>query len=76
MTKLEISDGGSKTYIFKTFYRARESKTYIPKIFYTKSTYITLLSEKFGGRKYPPPPLSNLRQWLEDLFNYLIMMPA
>ncbi|MFS7957495.1 hypothetical protein Hanom_Chr07g00667011 [Helianthus anomalus] len=27
------------------------SKTYIPKNFYTKTTYITLLSEKFGGLK-------------------------
>ncbi|MFS8008974.1 hypothetical protein Hanom_Chr14g01279181 [Helianthus anomalus] len=34
----------------------RGSKTYIPKNFYTKTTYITLLSEKFGGQA-PPSPL-------------------
>ncbi|MFS7974790.1 hypothetical protein Hanom_Chr10g00872831 [Helianthus anomalus] len=33
------------------------SKTYIPKNFYTKTTYITLLSEKFGGSDAPPRPL-------------------
>ncbi|MFS7916358.1 hypothetical protein Hanom_Chr02g00176191 [Helianthus anomalus] len=32
------------------------SKTYIPKNFYTKTTYITLLSEKFGGSGSPPRP--------------------
>ncbi|MFS7927423.1 hypothetical protein Hanom_Chr04g00308891 [Helianthus anomalus] len=30
-------------------------KTYIPKNFYTKTTYITLLSEKFRGRATPAP---------------------
>ncbi|KAJ0935962.1 hypothetical protein HanRHA438_Chr03g0125431 [Helianthus annuus] len=54
VAKLEISDGGSKSYIPKNFYRTRESKMYIPKNFYTKTTYITLLSEKFGS---PPAPL-------------------
>ncbi|KAJ0532044.1 hypothetical protein HanIR_Chr09g0392371 [Helianthus annuus] len=34
----------------------RGSKTYIPKNFYTKTTYVTLLSEKFGGVGRPPPP--------------------
>ncbi|MFS8000738.1 hypothetical protein Hanom_Chr12g01181911 [Helianthus anomalus] len=29
---------------------------YIPKKFYTKTTYITLLSEKFGGSGVPPGP--------------------
>ncbi|MFS8015097.1 hypothetical protein Hanom_Chr15g01352371 [Helianthus anomalus] len=58
MAKLEISDRvGSKTYIPKNFYRTGESKTYIPKKIYTKATYITLLSEKFGGPP-PPPPLT------------------
>ncbi|MFS8014013.1 hypothetical protein Hanom_Chr15g01339671 [Helianthus anomalus] len=33
------------------------SKTYIPKKFYTKHTYITLLSEKFGGVGCPLQPL-------------------
>ncbi|MFS7939242.1 hypothetical protein Hanom_Chr05g00449371 [Helianthus anomalus] len=32
------------------------AKTYIPKNFYTKTTYITLLSEKFGGSGAPPGP--------------------
>ncbi|MFS7940756.1 hypothetical protein Hanom_Chr05g00468151 [Helianthus anomalus] len=40
--------GGSKTYIPKKFHRTRGSKMYAPKNFYTKTTYITLLSEKFG----------------------------
>ncbi|KAJ0945691.1 hypothetical protein HanPSC8_Chr03g0130991 [Helianthus annuus] len=47
--------GGSKTYIPKKFYRTGGSK-YIPKNFYTKTTYITLLSEKFGGSGAPPRP--------------------
>ncbi|MFS7908827.1 hypothetical protein Hanom_Chr01g00087641 [Helianthus anomalus] len=49
--------GGSKTYIPKNFYRIGGSKTYIPKNFYRKTTYITLLSEKFGGSGAPPRPL-------------------
>ncbi|MFS8017454.1 hypothetical protein Hanom_Chr15g01380611 [Helianthus anomalus] len=49
MVKLDISNGRSKTYISKNFYRTEGSKTYIPKNFYTEATYITLLSEKFGG---------------------------
>ncbi|MFS7910950.1 hypothetical protein Hanom_Chr02g00112211 [Helianthus anomalus] len=49
--------GGSKTYILKNFYRTGGSKTYIPKNFYMKTTYITLLSEKFGGSGAPPRPL-------------------
>ncbi|MFS7911552.1 hypothetical protein Hanom_Chr02g00119521 [Helianthus anomalus] len=46
----------SKTYILKKFYRTGRSKTYIPKNFYTKTTYISLLSEKFRGSGAPPPP--------------------
>ncbi|KAJ0845790.1 hypothetical protein HanRHA438_Chr15g0717601 [Helianthus annuus] len=49
--------GGSKTSIPKNFYRTRGSKTYITKNFYMKTTYITLLSEKFGGVGRPSPPL-------------------
>ncbi|MFS7921800.1 hypothetical protein Hanom_Chr03g00241211 [Helianthus anomalus] len=41
-------------YIPKNFNRTGGSKTYIPKNFYTKTTYITLLSEKFGGSGAPP----------------------
>ncbi|MFS7904065.1 hypothetical protein Hanom_Chr01g00031551 [Helianthus anomalus] len=48
---------GLKTYISKNFYRTGGSKTYIPKNFFTKTTYITLLSEKFGGREPPSRPL-------------------
>ncbi|MFS8013042.1 hypothetical protein Hanom_Chr14g01328101 [Helianthus anomalus] len=48
--------GGSKTYIPKNFYRTGGSKTYIPKNFYTKTRYITLLCEKFGGSGAPPRP--------------------
>ncbi|MFS8007612.1 hypothetical protein Hanom_Chr14g01263081 [Helianthus anomalus] len=55
--------GGSKTYIPKKLYRTGGSKTYIPKNFYTKIIYITLLSEKFGGRAPLPAP-SILRQWI------------
>ncbi|MFS8015620.1 hypothetical protein Hanom_Chr15g01358821 [Helianthus anomalus] len=47
---------GSKTYITKNFYRIGGSKTYILKIIYTKTTYIILLSEKFGGSNTPPSP--------------------
>ncbi|MFS8018325.1 hypothetical protein Hanom_Chr15g01390751 [Helianthus anomalus] len=42
-------------YIPKKFYRTGGSKTYIPKNFYTRTTYITLLSEKFGGSGGPTP---------------------
>ncbi|MFS8006153.1 hypothetical protein Hanom_Chr14g01245921 [Helianthus anomalus] len=35
VAKLDPNDGGSKTYL--------------PKNFYTKTTYITLMSENFGG---------------------------
>ncbi|MFS7984937.1 hypothetical protein Hanom_Chr11g00992531 [Helianthus anomalus] len=54
VVKLDMFDGGSKTYIPKNFYRTGGSKPYIPKHFYTKTTYITLLSEKFGGSGAPP----------------------
>ncbi|MFS7937191.1 hypothetical protein Hanom_Chr05g00424731 [Helianthus anomalus] len=57
---------GSKTYIPKNFYRTGGSKTYIPKNFYTKTTYITLLAEKFGGRAPLPAP-SKHRPWSESL---------
>ncbi|MFS7905606.1 hypothetical protein Hanom_Chr01g00049631 [Helianthus anomalus] len=57
---------GSKTYIPKNFYRTGGLKTYIPKNFYMKTTYITLLSEKFGGSGTPLPPAPfKLRPWLE-----------
>ncbi|MFS7938603.1 hypothetical protein Hanom_Chr05g00441691 [Helianthus anomalus] len=48
---------GSKTSIPKNFYRTGGSKTYTPKNFYTKTTYTTLLSEKFGGVGRPSRPL-------------------
>ncbi|MFS7970609.1 hypothetical protein Hanom_Chr09g00822921 [Helianthus anomalus] len=44
------------TYIPKNFYRTRGSKTYKPKNFYMKTTYMALLSEKFGKSPPPPPP--------------------
>ncbi|MFS8004285.1 hypothetical protein Hanom_Chr13g01223971 [Helianthus anomalus] len=53
---LTCSTGGSKTYIPKNFCRTGGLKTYIPKHLYTKTTYITLLSEKFGGSGAPPGP--------------------
>ncbi|MFS7970570.1 hypothetical protein Hanom_Chr09g00822521 [Helianthus anomalus] len=56
VAKLDLNDGGSKTYIPKIFYRNEGSKTYIPKNFYTKTIYITLLSEKSGGSGAPPRP--------------------
>ncbi|MFS7981020.1 hypothetical protein Hanom_Chr10g00946001 [Helianthus anomalus] len=47
-----------KLYISKKkLYKTGGSKTYIPKKFYMKRTYITLLSEKFGGSGAPPGPL-------------------
>ncbi|MFS7910443.1 hypothetical protein Hanom_Chr02g00106411 [Helianthus anomalus] len=49
---------GSETYILKNFYRTGGSKTYMPKNFYTKTTYITLLGEKFGGGAFYTSPLS------------------
>ncbi|KAJ0895971.1 hypothetical protein HanRHA438_Chr08g0329241 [Helianthus annuus] len=36
------------------------AKMYIPKNFYTKTTYITLLSEKFGGSGTPSRPFYTL----------------
>ncbi|KAJ0536659.1 hypothetical protein HanIR_Chr09g0444071 [Helianthus annuus] len=51
-----MKTGGSKSYISKKFYRTGGSKTYIPKNLYTKTTYITLLSQKFGGSGAPPGP--------------------
>ncbi|MFS7912076.1 hypothetical protein Hanom_Chr02g00125581 [Helianthus anomalus] len=60
VAKLDPSDGGSKTYIPKISIEPG-SKTYIPKNFYTKTTYITLLSEKFGGSGAPAPSI--LHHW-------------
>ncbi|MFS7934429.1 hypothetical protein Hanom_Chr05g00391471 [Helianthus anomalus] len=51
--KISIEPGGRKRIYPKKFYRTWGSKTYIPKNFYAKTTYITLLSEKFA---HPPPP--------------------
>ncbi|MFS7922271.1 hypothetical protein Hanom_Chr03g00247151 [Helianthus anomalus] len=48
--------GGAEMYISKIFYRTGGSKTYISKNFYTKTTYITLSNEKFGGSGAPPDP--------------------
>ncbi|MFS7905091.1 hypothetical protein Hanom_Chr01g00043661 [Helianthus anomalus] len=57
---------GSKTYMPKNFYRTGGSKTYIPKNFYMKTTYITLLSEKFGGSGAPPCPSPPLLYFATD----------
>ncbi|MFS7987854.1 hypothetical protein Hanom_Chr11g01027731 [Helianthus anomalus] len=54
VAKLDLFERGSKTYIPKNFYRTGGLKTYIPKHLYTKTTYIILLSEKFGGSGAPP----------------------
>ncbi|MFS7989757.1 hypothetical protein Hanom_Chr11g01050641 [Helianthus anomalus] len=43
---------------FIFLYKTGGSKTYIPKKFYTKRTYITLLSRKFGGSGAPPDPFN------------------
>ncbi|MFS8007588.1 hypothetical protein Hanom_Chr14g01262771 [Helianthus anomalus] len=70
VTKLDPNNGGSKTYIPKNFYRTGGSKTYIPKNFYTRTTYITLSSEKFGGSGAPPRPLISFApglRWNSDL---------
>ncbi|MFS8014309.1 hypothetical protein Hanom_Chr15g01343061 [Helianthus anomalus] len=56
VVKLEIFYGGSKTYIHKNFYRTGGRPPYIPKNFYKKTTYITLLAEKFKGSGAPPGP--------------------
>ncbi|KAM0026395.1 hypothetical protein Hdeb2414_s0020g00557761 [Helianthus debilis subsp. tardiflorus] len=49
------------------------SKTYIPKNFYTKTTYLTLLSEKFGGSGAPPRPFctSPLASGMQKVFCHL-----
>ncbi|MFS7908193.1 hypothetical protein Hanom_Chr01g00080331 [Helianthus anomalus] len=54
MVKLYVFNGWG-AYIPKKIYRTGGSKTYIPKSFYTKTTYIILLSEKFGGSDAPSP---------------------
>ncbi|MFS7918167.1 hypothetical protein Hanom_Chr03g00197621 [Helianthus anomalus] len=51
-----MTRGRSKTYRPKNFYRTGGSKTYIPKNFYTKTTEITLMSEKFRGSGTPSRP--------------------
>ncbi|MFS7988812.1 hypothetical protein Hanom_Chr11g01039261 [Helianthus anomalus] len=53
---LKFFTGGSKTYIPKIFYRTGGVEKYRPKNFYTKTMYITLLAEKFGGSDVPPGP--------------------
>ncbi|MFS8005747.1 hypothetical protein Hanom_Chr13g01240961 [Helianthus anomalus] len=54
--RLTRMTGVSKMYIPKIFYRTGGLTTYIPKNFYTKTTYITLLYEKFEGSGAPPRP--------------------
>ncbi|MFS7946119.1 hypothetical protein Hanom_Chr06g00532291 [Helianthus anomalus] len=56
MGKLEISDRGIKNVYTKNFYKTGGSKTYVPKNFYTKTTYIPLTNEKFGGSSTPTRP--------------------
>ncbi|MFS7898403.1 hypothetical protein Hanom_Chr00s022573g01761821 [Helianthus anomalus] len=51
LTQMTRGGGGAQK-----FYRTRGPKTYIPKNFYSKTTYTTLLSEKFGGSGAPPRP--------------------
>ncbi|MFS7921489.1 hypothetical protein Hanom_Chr03g00237351 [Helianthus anomalus] len=53
---LTFSTGGSENVYTQNFYRTGGSKTYTPKNFQAKTTYITLLSEKFGGSGAPPGP--------------------
>ncbi|MFS7957948.1 hypothetical protein Hanom_Chr07g00672501 [Helianthus anomalus] len=48
--------GGRKRIYPKNSVELGGSKTYIPKKNYTKTTYITLLSEKFGGSDAPSRP--------------------
>ncbi|MFS7976055.1 hypothetical protein Hanom_Chr10g00887971 [Helianthus anomalus] len=67
VAKLEVFVGGSKMYIPKKFYRIGRSKTYIPKDSYTKTTYTTLLSEKFRGSGAPPGPLNAIRNQISLL---------
>ncbi|MFS8001477.1 hypothetical protein Hanom_Chr13g01190821 [Helianthus anomalus] len=54
VAKLDNEDGGGG---------GGGGKTYIPKNFYTKTTYISLLSEKFGGSGAPRPLLSCAPGW-------------
>ncbi|MFS7898585.1 putative phosphodiesterase metallo-dependent phosphatase [Helianthus anomalus] len=47
----------SVLYVYaRSLTRMTGSKTYVPKNFYTKTKYITLLIEKFGGSGAPPRP--------------------
>ncbi|MFS7973754.1 hypothetical protein Hanom_Chr09g00860401 [Helianthus anomalus] len=72
VAKFEPNDGGVENVYTKKIYRTGGSKTYIPKKFYTKTTYITLLSEKFGGSSAPLRPFytSPLHSgWLVGVLN-------
>ncbi|MFS7958746.1 hypothetical protein Hanom_Chr08g00682351 [Helianthus anomalus] len=53
----EVTEPKNSIQVKRKIYKTGGSKTYIPKKFYTKRTYITLLSEKFGGSGAPPGPL-------------------
>ncbi|MFS7934349.1 hypothetical protein Hanom_Chr05g00390571 [Helianthus anomalus] len=75
---LKISTGGSevtgpKSIYLKIIYKIGGSKTYIPKKIYTKRTYITLLSEKFGGSGVPSGPFiaASLPRYMYVLFRRL-----
>ncbi|MFS7904358.1 hypothetical protein Hanom_Chr01g00035101 [Helianthus anomalus] len=57
VAKFDPNDEGSKTYIPKTFYRTEGRKRIYPKILYTKTTYITLLSEKLRGEGSAAPSI-------------------
>ncbi|MFS7915843.1 putative ribosomal protein L9 [Helianthus anomalus] len=52
----EVTGPKNSIYVF-FFYKTGGSKMYIPKKLYTKRTFITLLSEKFGGSG--PRPLES-----------------
>ncbi|MFS7958684.1 hypothetical protein Hanom_Chr07g00681661 [Helianthus anomalus] len=56
MAKLEISNRGAEVTEPKNFYKTGGSKKYIPKNLYTKTTYSSLLSEKFRGLAVPSRP--------------------
>ncbi|MFS8000530.1 putative phosphodiesterase I [Helianthus anomalus] len=55
MAKLDPNYGGSKTYILKSLHKTGGVENVYTQKFYTKTTYITLLSEKFGGSGAPGP---------------------
>ncbi|MFS7930247.1 hypothetical protein Hanom_Chr04g00341881 [Helianthus anomalus] len=56
MAKLEIFDRSPYLKLYLKNYKTGGSKTYISKKYYMKRTYITLLSEKFGGSDASPGP--------------------